>query len=259
MKRMVLALTAIAMICAAPLWAADNNNDGIDDDIAIIVQSAAADEGDIAIVDTGDAGSYIERLTAIGYPVDTIGMDSDLEMLLEYSLVILPVSHASAATYANFDGLAADYIEYVSLGGGLWVGQPNPYQMPGDTADITWVPYALTLHNAYNLDDCPTVIVDPSHCITEGLPNTQFSFAGDTVLEMGPEWQVLTEGFASGMPSVFVATYGDGRILVELGHPSLGALCPPDDAALERYVSCTMGGIVGTENASWSTVKTLFR
>ena len=266
MLRLAIAILAIAVLLATPVWAVDLNLDGLaDGDASGATPSASPgasrDEGDIAVVDTGDSAvsNYVDRLTGLGYPVFTIPADSDLEVLLGYSLVILPVGHSNAQNHDTFAGLAADYIDYVNSGGGLWVGQPNPFGMPGNEATITWVPYLLRLHNGYDTADCPPVIVDPDHCITEGLPDVQFSFPADTVLEMGPEWEILVEGITTGRPGVLFATSGAGNILVELTHPAPGSLCPPDDEALDRYVMCTMGGVVATESTTWSTVKTLYR
>ena len=266
MLRVVIAILAIGVLLATPVWAVDRNHDGLADGDASGANlsssaSGSRDEGDIAVVNTGDGAVsiYVDRLTGLGYPVFTIPADSDLEVLLGYSLVILPVGHSNSDNHATFAALAADYIDYVNSGGGLWVGQPNPFGMPGNEATITWVPYLLTLHNEYPSVDCLLTIVDPDHCITEGLPDTEFSWPGDTVLEMGPEWEVLVDGTVSGLPGVLFATAGAGKILVELTHPSTGSYCPPDDAALDRYVMCTMGGVVATENATWSTVKTLYR
>ena len=270
MLRLAIAILAIGVLLATPVWAVDRNHDGLADGNASgtnvssspSASGASLIDGDIAVVDTGNLSvpMYFDRLTGLGYPVFTIPADSDLEVLLEFSMVILPVSHSNADNYDTFDGLAADYIAYVNTGGGLWVGQPNPYGMPGDAATITWVPYLLTLGNWYNANDaCPPIIVDQDHCITEGLPGVQFSFPFDTVLEMGPEWEVLVEGSMSGSPGILFATSGAGNILVELTHPNPDAYCPPDDEALDRYVMCTMGGVVSTESATWSTVKTLYR
>jgi hypothetical protein len=269
MLRHAIAILVIGVLLATPVWAVDRNHDGLadgDTPSANFSSSPGAngvsrDEGDIAVVDTGDfsVSAYVDRLTGLGYPVFTIPANSDLEVLLGYSLVILPVGHSNANNHDTFAGLAADYIAYVSSGGGLWVGQPNPFGMPGNEATITWVPYLLTLHSGYANNDCPPIIVDPGHCITEGLPGVQFSFPGDTVLDMGPEWEVLVEGSTTGLPGVLFATSGAGNILVELTHPGLGSICPPDDEALDRYVMCTMGGVVATESTTWSTVKTLYR
>lgn len=261
MYRRYLALLAVALLACTALHAADRNQDALDDGDQSSSDGLALDVGDIAVVDTGDGtvSIYVSRLLGLGYPVTTIPAASGLDVLVNYSVVILPVSHADAGNYATFDALAADYHAYVQTGGGLWVGQPNPYQMPGNEAVITWVPYYLFIHNGYNSADCPPVIIDAGHCITTGLPADGFSFPGDTVLDMGAEWHVLLEGPVTGRPAVMVAEHGAGRILVELGHPSPSAICGPSDAALERYVDCIMGGPVATELSTWSDVKDRFR
>ncbi len=261
MTRVLLFLFCCCAVLVSPVLAVDRDSDGLDDSIGDIGLPPILDEGEIAIVDTGSStiAYYADRLTNLGYTVVTIPLNSDLTVLSQYPLVILPVSHAQASTYYTFDGLAGDYQSYVSAGGGLWVGQPNPYGMPGNTATLTWVPYLLTINNGYDNSDCPTVIVDPDHCITTGLPNTNFSFTADTVVAMGSEWQLLCEGSVTGNPSVLWAPFGGGRILVEFCHPSPSSICPIDDAALDRYASCAMSGPTVLERSVWGDVKTLFR
>jgi hypothetical protein len=258
--RYTLLITILALTSTVAL-AADLDQNLVDDKLGGDGVAIPTTDGTIAVVDTGDSGVayYVNRLTDLGFTVATIPMASGLDVLVNHPLVILPVSHGSLAHYAVFDGLAADYHAYVQTGGGLWVGQPNPYQMPGDEADITWVPFYLRLHNGYLNEDCPPVIVDATHCITTGLPGTQFSMPGDEVLSMGPEWQVLVEGGVTGRPGVLVAEYGAGKILVELGHPAMGSVCPIDDAAMVRYVECTMDQPVAVESSTWSGVKARFR
>ncbi len=260
MLRMVFTVSALILMIT-PVLATDLDLDGIKDNFQHPSSPVSTEIGDIAVVDTGDGSvdNFITRIGALGYSITTIPVDSGLETLLNYSLVILPVSHAAPATYSIFDGLASDYHTYVNLGGGLWIGQANPYGMPNDQAQITWVPYELTLSVWYDYADCPPVIVDATHCITEGFPNTTFSFPADTVESYGPEWQVLCQGPATGRPSVMFAIYGSGSVLVELCHPSPSSGCPVDDAALNQYVICTTGGVTGLESSSWSSVKTLYR
>ena len=259
-RRYLTAFLFIALTCAVG-QAADLDQNGLDDKSDLPSAVVPTDVGDIAVVDTGSSSvsAVVNRLLDLGYPVTTIPVSSGLDVLVIYSLVILPVSHGDAQNYSTFEGLASDYHMYVNTGGGLWVGQPNPYGMPGNQATITWVPYALTLHNGYQSEDCPPVIVDSDHCITTGLAGTQFSFPGDEVLDMGSEWHVVVEGGSTGRPGVMVAEYGSGKILVELGHPSNAAGCPIDDAALERYVECTIAGVVAVERTTWSEIKAQFR
>ena len=256
-----IAILAIAALASTVGWTADLDQNGLDDKYETPSGAVPLDEGDIAVVDTGDGSVdiFLTRLLGLGYPVTTIPASSGLDVLVNYSLVILPVGHGNSSNYSTFAGLASDYHMYVTSGGGLWVCQPNPFGMPGNQAVITWVPYELTLHNGYVIEDCPPVVVDSSHCITNGLPDTQFSFPGDEVLSMGSEWHTVIEGISTGRPGVFVAEYGSGKILVELGHPGLGVVCPIDDAALARYVDCTIDGVIAVENTSWSEIKAQFR
>ncbi len=85
------------------------------------------------------------------------------------------------------------------------------------------------------------------------------SFPADQVQSMGPEWNVLVIGCVTESPSVFVATYGAGQVLVELGHPSFGSICPASDDAFDAYASCTWGIIdTATDHGSWSVLKALY-
>jgi len=259
-----LTLTAfILAILATPLMAADHNGNGLDDNLEISVEVATnRTDGNIAIVNTNGAAiaHYISRLDALGYTVTPIALDSDLETLMGYNLVILPVGHGDVPTYSTFDSRREDYLSYVENGGGLWVGQPNPWQHPDETADITWVPYDLTLYNPYNPDDCPVWLTDANHCITGGYYDNVFSFPGDTVVSMGPEWLPLVLGLDSGNPGAIVAEYGAGKVLAEFGHPSPNALCVMDDVALRQYVECTMGtNAVAIESISLGGMKAMFK
>ena len=259
--KLMLMLPVLALV-ALPAIAADRNGDGIDDNLEFpIPVDLAKVDGAIAIVDVGTAvGDYATRIEGLGYTVSAIGAESDLETLLNYDLVILPVGHADQSNYSSFESHASHYMMYVEAGGGLWVGQPNPYDRPGGEAPITWVPYLLHLNSDYSNADCPVLVVDNTHCITAGFSDAAFSLPGDTVTEQGSEWDVLTRGAASNSPSVLFAEYGAGKILVELGHPSYGSICPYDDTAMRQYVECTMGGSpVATESISLGGVKALFK
>jgi hypothetical protein len=122
------------------------------------------------------------------------------------------------------------------------------------------VPYELTLNAFYDVNDCPPVIVDPAHCVAEGVTGDDLAFPGDTVVSMASDWQVVTEGPITGRPSVFTATYGNGGIVVELGHPSPGALCPYSDAGFESMVTCCMEpGPTPIIESSWGKLKTSYR
>jgi hypothetical protein len=252
---------ALGLCLASPVAADDRNGDGLADHLGGSGEITPRPGAPIAVVDTGDqaVGYYVSRLSGLGHTVTTIPMDSGIGTLALYQIVILPVGHAQASNYHTFNGLAPHYLQYTMQGGALWVGQPNPYQMPGNQATITWVPYALTLGNWYDGNDCPPVVVDDTHCITQNAGSTVFSFPADTILDLGPEWQVLVRGPATNNPGVLVATHNTGRILVELCHPSPTAGCPVSDAALDRYVMCLLQPPISVNPSTWAQTKAAYR
>lgn len=259
MRRLFACLILTLAIPAAPVLADDLDFDALED-------AFPPDEGTInsdasvAIVDAGGGiAEFQARLAATGHVSTVIPVTSGYATLMQYDIVILPVSHATPAYYNTLNGLAQDYHDYVDDGGKLWIGQPNPYQMPGNTADITWAPYGLTINNAYNGQDCPVLIVDPAHCIAQGVSGADLPFPGDTVTQMGAEWHVVTRGLVTNNPSVFMAGYGQGACLVELGHPSTSALCAYTDAGFARLVECLMeSGPTPVESATWGRIKSYF-
>ncbi len=261
MKNLLLFMVIIGLLVALPAIAADQNQDGIDDSIAGSMAGPAMRDGElIAIVNTGDGTvtDLLNRLTALGYSPALIPIDSGYDVLSAYGLVCLPVAHGSLNHNANFANLATDYHAYVEAGGGLWIGQPNPYQMPNHTTEVSWAPYELTVEFAYSLADCPSSIL-AEHCITTGLVADDMPFPGDNAISYGSEWEVLVAGPNTGRPAVMFALYGAGQVLVEFGHPGTGAICSPSDECLDRFVTCIIGGTVMTESSSWGGVKSIYR
>lgn len=261
MKTLLAFLCLGIVMVAAPVFAVDQDADGVDDSHISFAFTSGLEVGEIAVVNTanGSQGDYVNRITALGYSISIIPANSTLETLLNYAVVILPVGHGSATNYATIDALSDDYHMYVNSGGGLWIAQPNPYQMPDGTADINWAPYELTLQFEYNGDDCPVNVDDPSHCITEGMADEAFSFPGDNAISYGAEWQVLATGSVTGRPGVMFAEYGGGKVLVEMGHPAPGSLCAAGDPAFTRYLECLVGGIVATSETNWGSMKANYR
>jgi hypothetical protein len=260
MKKALLTLVLIVAFIPAG-HAVDADFDALDDGDINTTDLEFLERADIGVIDTGDGSvaNFVDRLTNLGYSVMPIPDTSDYSVLSTYSLIILPVGHAGPSDYLPIEANAADYVAYVQSGGGLWVSQPNPFGRPGDTADITWVPYQLTVQISYNAADCPPCIVDDTSCIIIGTGGDGLSFPGDTVISMGPEWNVVAEGCVTGNPAIFTADYGAGHVLVELGHPSPGAICSPSDVALATYADCTWGsGQTPAEDGSWSRVKSLY-
>ncbi|MEZ4655750.1 MAG: hypothetical protein R3E12_19735 [Candidatus Eisenbacteria bacterium] len=166
--RMLFSLGA-ALLAATPLLAADLNVDTVDDQLP-------AEEGNfvtgsnVAIVDTGDGsvGIFATRLAGIGYTASLIPVSSNFSVLSQYDLVILPTSHGSGCCNGTLSGLAADYHDFIAGGGCLYVGQPNPFNMPNGDSAIPWVPYDPE-RAFYDTADCPPYVDDPQHCMAEGV------------------------------------------------------------------------------------------
>jgi hypothetical protein len=262
--RSLVATALLVSLClglpAVPVLADDIDLDALDDSFISDPGTGSAD-ATVAIVDVGSSvADFQTRLLTAGYSSTPIPVTSNLSVLSQYDIVLLPVSHATPAYYTTLNALAQDYHDYVNAGGKLWIGQPNPYQMPGNTADITWAPYALTINNGYNTSDCPTLIVDPNHCIAQGITGADLPFAGDTVTQMGTEWHVVGQGPATGLPAVFIADYGHGACLVELGHPSPNAICPYTNAGFSRLVECLLAAGLPSpiDPSTWGQIKSYF-
>jgi hypothetical protein len=248
------------VLAASAAGAQDANWNGLDDSLEGGGYSPGHPDGLVAIVDTGDysIGHYQDRLDTAGYTHALIPLDSGYSTLSLYDAVILPTSHASGWCYDTFDANAADYIQYVNDGGCLHVGQPNPHDMDPPTP-ITWVPYELGLSAWYNDDDCPPVIVDPDHCMSEGLQDADLPFPADWAEVLAADWNVINEGAVTGYPGLLTAPYGAGHVLVDLAHPSPTAGCPFTDAGFARMMMCCLGPPIPVEDTSWGHVKTIYR
>lgn len=99
---------------------------------------------------------------------------------------------------------------YVNDGGGLLLEQPN------QAGPVGILPYSFVILDHFYEGECETDVLVPTHEIVVGLSNEQLLECQDTVGSIGPEWQVLVED-GTGDPSLSVAAYGAGRIVVELG------------------------------------------
>lgn len=260
--RFLVSVLFLSTTIVLPVLAADLDYDGLDDSITGPSIENQSLTGQVAIVDTGDGsvGNYTTRLTGLGYTVSTIPVNSGYATMINYDAVLLPTSHGAAATNATFAGLAGDYHQYVQDGGCLYIGQPNPFNMPGSQSAITWAPYALTVSAWWEGQDCPPEIVDPNHCVTQGMGPNDMAFPADQVVSMAADWTVLARGPFTLSPSLFTAAYGNGNVMVELAHPSPNSVCPFSDAGLDRMMSCCLGGgatPVGT--STWGAVKAVYR
>jgi hypothetical protein len=258
-QRLFLLLPALLLVASAAS-AQDANWNGLDDSSDGADYPPGFQDGPVAIVDTGDGSiaNFQDRLDAAGYTHVLIPMNSGYDTLSQYDAVILPVGHGSACCYNTIAANAADYHQYVADAGCLYVCQPNPYNI-SQPADIPWVPYGLTLNAYYDLADCPPTITDPDHCMAQGLQGSDLPFPADQAIGYDPEWEVVEVGQATGYPGLITAPYGSGHVLVDMGHPSPGALCPYTNDGFAQMMSCCLGPPTPVEDASWGSLKTLYR
>jgi phosphatidylserine/phosphatidylglycerophosphate/cardiolipin synthase-like enzyme len=190
------------------------------------------------------AGAYTiprDRLTALGFSVTVIPPTSNLLAFQEYDVIYLPLAWAGASgsDYQVIESHASDYHAYVDGGGGLFVEQPNPCGHPGDQATPASLPYPITFICPYNPDDDP-LIVDPNHFITDGLASAEMPTPYDQMTNLDPAYHVLVVGHITGSPSLVVADYGAGRVLVETAHPGYGAIKVFSDEVYRRMINWTV-------------------
>ena len=161
----------------------------------------------------------------------------DPDSLKEFTIIYLPVSWAALTTpiYENINDNAAQYMNYVKSGGSMFIEQPNPFNRPGNTITIDFLPYPVTLSNGY-LDEEVTV-VDSTHYITTGLDGIDLPFPGDQVQDLPEQYTLLAEGTSSGYPSLFTLNHDDGKILFAMGHPSSTSVHPYSDAAYYKMLN----------------------
>lgn len=213
----------------------DGNNDALSFNARSQVPSGLR----IGMIQTGEFNAPRNRLTELGYQsISLLAPTSDLAVLRNFDIVYLPTNWAqlNGGNYAEIQAQSADYLAYVHEGGALFIDQPNPYQQPGGQVTPNILPYPMTFVSSYDLRDFPPVVVNPNHEITRGLPPQTLPFSADQITVIAPEYEVLARGAVSYSPSLVVATYGRGRILVQAAHPSRTAIRPFSDTVYVRMV-----------------------
>jgi len=224
-----------------PGSAADLNYDGVDDSVVISPHEASVGPATVGIVNVGEVNDYLPWLTQLGYSYSLIPVDSNYAILSQYALVLLPATHGQEQGYDFLAKRSGDYHQYVNDGGCLYVGQPNPYQQP---PAIPWVPYLLELDAVYSSNPCSRYITDPYHCMTAGLFAGDLPQAYDTVLALGPEWEVLVRETGTEKPCLFTSHYGAGHVVVDLGSPGL-LFCAYTIDGFQRMIECCLSPLEG--------------
>ena len=205
----------------------------------------------IGMINTNDSDAPYNRLKSLGYNnINLLPAKSGLDTFLQHDVIYLPVGWAQGYGGASDTILqySEDYKTYVSMGGGLFLEQPNPYTLPGDSIVVTLLPEPVTFHYFYNQDDYPPVIVDPDHEITKNLSGDELPFPADSIPSLNAMYHVLVRGRISGNPSLFVTEYGNGKILVHTAHPSVTATHVISDTAYVRMINWVKSEITSIKN-----------
>lgn len=144
-------------------------------------------------------------------------------------LVLMPEWAYFGQLTSALDAHAQTFHDFVSKGGGILVFQPNPMDnyparpFPNAIAGEKLIdrgycspailPLPAVFYNWYVSGDIGEKI-DVNHPITQGLDDSQMPFACDRILELSSRYTVLARGQPSNSPSLAVASYGKGRIVL---------------------------------------------
>lgn len=223
-------VAALAATLAQPTSAAPGSR------LAPLAESAPAVT--VGLIQTGQYDSPLNRLTDLGISVTLLPTTSGLTEFQAYDVIYLPVNWAQATNgaLATLEEHAQAYRDYVAAGGGLLIDQPNPYGQPDNSAVPTLLPYAITFDSGYTNNDHPPIIADPLHYLTEGLLPEDLPFPCDTLTNVAAQYDILVVGRQTGRPSLLVAEYGAGRVLIQAASPLRDFSRPFSDEAYLRMV-----------------------
>jgi hypothetical protein len=200
----------------------------------------------IGMIETGSYDDPFDRLQELGYHhINLISPLSGLETFLQHDVIVLPNCWADSSTGSADTILqnSEDYKQYVQRGGGLFIEQPNPYCQPGDSIVVTLLPEPVTFHYNYNKNDSQ-VIVDTSHAITHGLSDSETPFPADSIAILDTMYHVLVCGSITGIPSLFITEYGNGKVLVHTASSSATAIHPMSDTVYVRMINWVKSEII---------------
>jgi hypothetical protein len=204
----------------------------------LVVGGRASDSKD-SIENTAAA-----RFRLLGYSV-AIAPVFDLKQgdLSAHQVVFLPTAWAnSAQTYSAFQEKAPLFLDFVKAGGGLIVGQPNPFEQPGKICTPKLLPYPITFYCMYEESDSQRINLTQRHYITEDLPPDALPFPADQMREIDRKnYQVLVMGARSESPSLAVTEWGQGRVVVITANENPASKVPFSDELLRRIVTWAAG------------------
>lgn len=170
------------------------------------------------------------RISALGATVSEAEPAALTQTMLDAN-DILWVALANADD-VNEAGKTSIIRNWISSGHGMIVEQPN------QVGPVYLLPYTFTISDIWYTGQCTRNVIDPTHPITNGIAPNDLPACYDTVGSIGSEWKVLVRD-GTNDPSLSVANYGNGRIIVELDNTGPGTcvcgICQTD-IAIERMI-----------------------
>ena len=149
-----------------------------------------------------------DRLNSLGFEAEWIGASSDYKDFIEYDIVYLPIGWA----FQNqlIESGANQYQRFVDEGGGLVVEQPNFKSVL--TPELLPYKIAFGLMQYDSREWPPEVRV--KHEIVANLRASELPGPGNRIGVKDDRWQVITTSPQGKYPTLVVAEYGQGRIVV---------------------------------------------
>ncbi|RPI89389.1 MAG: toll/interleukin-1 receptor domain-containing protein [Chloroflexi bacterium] len=149
-----------------------------------------------------------DRLNGLGFEAEWIGASSDYKDFVEYDIVYLPVGWS----FQNelIESRSGQYQRFVKEGGGLVIEQPNfkSNLIP------ELVPYKIVFSSMhYDANEWPPD-VRVKHEIVTNIRASELPGPGNRIAVKDDHWQVITTSAKSNYPTLVVAEYGQGRIVV---------------------------------------------
>ncbi len=195
----------------------------------------------IGLIDIYLNPNITDRLTEIGFrSIDVVSIPFTLEDISKYDVVYF------RSGWAGYGGEKYEFLEknfsviheYIANGGGLYVEQPNPYKN-GDEQMVTpkILPYKATFNYTYAGIDTSKVTIDNRHPITKNIGNYALPMPSDTVEYAAKEYMPLIAWGKNRDPSLLIANYGKGRIVICTHQPAKDIRLPTSDEIIIRMIN----------------------
>ena len=149
-----------------------------------------------------------DRLNKLGFEAEWIGASSDYKDFIEYDIVYLPIGWS----FQNdlIESRSSQYQRFVKEGGGLVIEQPN------FKANLIpeLLPYKIVFSSMrYDANEWPPD-VRAKHEIVTNIHASELPGPGNKITPKDDHWLVLTTSARTNTPTLVVAEYGEGRIVI---------------------------------------------